>query len=131
MLHQLIINVGVRGRDDDQIGIRNRFLRKFRQAGHLQFLFPEGADPGIIEANASARMDQVLDQADRRALPVIINVMLVGDTEHEHLRAVDRLTVLIEDAHRPLQAVFRHPIIDAHGSFDHCRMKVILARLPG
>ena len=82
-------------------------------------------------ADHSALGGEEVDDPERRALAGVVDVLLVGDTEHQHAAAVERLPAAVEGPDHLGHAERGHLRVDLPGELDELGVEVELARLPG
>ncbi len=91
----------------------------------------ELADERIVERHLGAAIDQEPVDVDRRRLPGVIDVGLVGHAEEEDRRAVQALPPLVQRLHGLLHHVVRHGAVHLPGELDEAGLEPVLLRLPG
>ena len=72
----------------------------------------------VVEAEHRPALQQLAGDRAGRALPLVGDVLLVGDAEQQHLRPVERLGVGVEELGRAVDDVARHPGVDLLGQLD-------------
>ena len=85
----------------------------------------------IVVADLRPLLAEQLNQADGGALAQVVDVLLVGQPEDQHLRSLERLALLVQGVHGPLHHVVRHLPVDLAGQLDEAGIELELARLPG
>ncbi len=73
----------------------------------------------------------MLDDVQSRAFAVIVDIRFIGDAENEHLGAVHRGLIAVEDLHGAVDDILRHAGVDFAGGLDQAGVIVELAGLPG
>ena len=79
---------------------------------------------GVADDRAALR--QQLEDVERRRLAQVVDVALVGDADHVHARAVDRLLLRVQRIDDPLHHELRHRAVDDAGQLDEARLEVVL-----
>ena len=86
--HHLVVHLGVGRGDDDQIigfdGLRRQRLQALIPLAFMTVL----GDKGIIEIRHGPRFMELLDDPDGGALPVVVDILLVGHAQHQHVGPV-------------------------------------------
>ena len=75
-------------------------------------------DVRLARGHVGAHRLQALDHGDRRRLAPVGRAGLVAEPEHQHLAAVERLAVLVEQRHGPGDHVVGHVLVDVVGQLD-------------
>ena len=91
---------------------------------------PGVREVGIAVVDVRALVLQELDELVRRRLAVVIDVLLVGEAEHEDAGALDALAGVVERVGHLADDVPRHAGVDLAGQFDEPRPHAVLGRLP-
>src|SRR5659263_771425 len=73
---------------------------------------------------------QFLQHLQRRGLTEVADVLLVGDTEHKHMRATHRSTDRVERKRYLIHDVARHGIVYFARRLDKLQVDVVLLGLP-
>ncbi|EAU66011.1 hypothetical protein STIAU_4801 [Stigmatella aurantiaca DW4/3-1] len=130
--HCRVVDVGVIGEDDHRVVLRVR-LRGQRHGLHLVVeavaLF-QLRHVRVVVADLGALLDEQRDDAKARALAHVVDVLLVGRAQAEHLRAIERLLVLVERLHGALHHVVGHLRVHLARKLDELGVELVLARLP-
>ncbi len=90
----------------------------------------ERREVGVGVAHLGAAAPQQLDDVERGRLAQVVDVLLVGDAEDVHARAVHRLALGVERLHHAADHVLGHAAVDLPGQLDEARLEVVLLRLP-
>ena len=120
------------GGDHDKVCVLEHLLGERRDAlADLTLIFIL-LNPWIEVGDDCALLLQLLDDAQRRALAVVVDVLFVSNTQHQHLRAVHRLFgAAVQELCGAVDAVFRHLVVNHHRAFDHRGVEAVLSGFPG
>ena len=129
-LHEGVVDVGVRAGDQNNIGRGDRLGRQVRDGFLYLFFVLAARHPGVVVGDLGAPRLQALNHAQGRRLPIVVDVLLVGDAQHERLRPPHRLALPVEDAGRARGHPLGHRVVHGHGRLDHGGVEAVLARLP-
>ena len=92
----LVVVVGVVGNDQNAVVLTEVFERR---ALHLQIVFASASDEwevGVVVADLGSFFLQQLDNRQRRRFAQIVNILLVGNAQHQNLRAIDRFFLAVQ-----------------------------------
>ena len=95
---QLVVKAVVIGGQQDAVVCGQRFGSQ-RHAGQFEMMlahFREHRYVRVAVADVGAQIAQFFHQEHRRAFTHVVDVLLVGDTQHHDLAAVDRLLALVQ-----------------------------------
>src|SRR3954447_2305959 len=131
-----IVDVVVVGCDQDRIVVADRFRvpGDRRSPGKLRMLAGRWnrLHVRIMEVDRGAALLQQLDQFEGGALANVFDILLVGDADHQDLRAAQAAAgSLVEAACELVDDVLRHRGVDLAGKLDEARRDIELPRLPG
>ncbi len=105
-----------------------------RRVGHVQIVLAataHGGEIGVVVGNDSAFIAQQLDDGEGRRLAQVVDIALVGQAEHQHLRSVDGFALLIEACGDLVENEVRHVGVDFARKLDEAGAEVELLGLPG
>ncbi len=81
-------------------------------------------------ADVGSQFQEIVNHLERRALPRVIDVLLVGEPEDEDLGALHRPPAIVQRLLQLSDHVLGHPDVDLTGQLDELRRNAVLARLP-
>src|ERR1039457_4138368 len=102
---------------DRQVGLRDFFVEVGGPPDRLS------AEPPLVHVGVVVRQHRTAGaelpphQLDR-GLTLIGYVRLIGNTEQQHMRALQRLRVAVEQLGGPVGGVHRHPAVNLLGELD-------------
>src|SRR5690606_31677283 len=106
-----IIEAGVVGHDDDRIRRADGLLGE-RHRLQVDTLAVEVRHVRVVIADVRTALLQQADDVQRGAFTQVVNVALVRRAQNQDVRAVDRLTHLVERIHDLRDDVQRHVAVD-------------------
>ncbi len=78
----------------------------------------KGGYEGIVDPHLSPEIDQFLDDLDRRRLPGIVDILLVGKAHDRDLRPIEALAGLPETPIGEVDDMHLHELVDLAGGLD-------------
>ena len=131
LLHEGIVHLRMVRGDDHDVGTLHEFLSQFLLPFVPLPFVAELRDERIEEDDVGPFLPEPLDYLDRRGLAVVVDVLLVSDTQYQHLRAFQRLgKPLVEHVRNASNAILGHPVVNHHRRLDHRGVKPVFARFP-
>ena len=91
---------------------------------------PGDGEVGVAVVHACPRLLQQLDDFVRRRLPVVVDVLLVREAEHQHPRQLHGLGLVVERLGHLRDDVVRHRGVHLAGQLDEARPDPVLGGLP-
>jgi len=129
-----VVDFGVVREDEREVVLGDSFLCEINrlEPGPVRMLagFRHDRHVGIVVADLRAVLLEEVHDHVRGALAVVVDVRLVGESDAQHLRALERLAVVVERLHAALDHVVGHGGVDFAGELDEARVDAVLARLP-
>ena len=84
----------------------------------------------VVVLDLEALLAEQLDQPDGRALPQVVDVLLVGEPEDQNLGPLGWLPLLVQGFDGAVDHVVRHLPVDLARQLDETGVELELARLP-
>src|SRR5271166_101845 len=128
----LVIDVAVVSNYDDGVTRANQFAREAdRRQRVAQVPCSKMGHVRIMVADASEAAIELNDYAQGGRFAIILDVTLIGDSEQEDRRVLERFALKIESFGQPINHVFRHRAVNLPGQLDKPRGKAMLPSFPG
>ncbi|MNR18253.1 hypothetical protein D3C85_1349730 [compost metagenome] len=86
---------------------------------------------GIAHPHLGASLLKQFNHLQHRRLPVVIDILLIGDAKQVDTRTANRLLVLVQNLANSLHDELGHRIINLSGKLNKPGMVVIFPSLPG
>ncbi len=131
LLHKGVVDIGVGGGDDHHVTALHQLSGEGGLAYVLLAVVTETGDVRVEEDDVGTLVAQLVDDTDGRRLTVVVDVVLIGHTEHQDAGAVDGLAeTAVEHVGHTVHAVFGHAVVDHHGGLNHRGVETVLTGFP-
>src|SRR4051812_46373797 len=122
--------MGVIGNDQHVVVLTEVFQRC---ASHIQVVVAASTnrgEVGIVVIDVRAALTELFNDSERRRLAQVIDVLLVGQAEHENAGTIESFLVLVQCGDDRLDDELGHGFVYLPGQLDEASMKIPLLRFP-